>query len=348
MSTNLPEPQPSEEVDLGQLFKLIGNAFDRLFKFIRRIFGGIFHVLILFLIFVKQHIIKFAIAGVIGVGIGFYLDSNKEQAYMSSMVVEPNFNSVQQLYNNIEFYNELAKAKDSSSLGTALGIEPKEAISIKEIFVDSYTDENQKIKLFDAFLRELDTTTQKNINMEAYLKDFNSMDARFHRISVVSSSNIIAKKIQDKIIEGIVENEYFEMQRQTKTENLKFQDTIYQKQLTELDSLQLLYKKVMLKEADKPMQGTSISMADTGTGQNKEMAIINERNSVKNAIVALNVERVNKTNVVNVISNFPERGARIKGIFKSYKFQLPAVLILFVFAFYALFGLSKFLERYNK
>ena len=34
--------QPSEEVDLGQLFKMIGNAFQRLFQFIGSIFKHIF------------------------------------------------------------------------------------------------------------------------------------------------------------------------------------------------------------------------------------------------------------------------------------------------------------------
>ena len=37
-----PQPQ-SEEVDLGQLFKLLGNMFDRLFQFIASIFKQTFH-----------------------------------------------------------------------------------------------------------------------------------------------------------------------------------------------------------------------------------------------------------------------------------------------------------------
>jgi len=348
MSTNLPEPQPSEEVDLGQLFKVIGNAFDRFFKFLGGVLGKIFHVLILFLIFIKQHFVKLVIAGVVGIGVGVYFDKTKEQSYLSSMVVEPNFNSVQQLYNNIEFYNELARSEDSVSLGKALDITTSKAASIKELFVDSYTDENQKIKLFDGFLRSLDTTTQKSINMEAYLKDFNSMNARFHRVSVVSTNNTVAKEFQDKIIGGIVENQYFKDQQAMKANNIALQDTIYANQLMELDSLQLLYKKVMLKEAEKPMQGTSINLADSGAGQNKEMAIINVRNTVKNAIVALNEEKVNKTNVVNVISNFPDRGARQKGFLDSYKFLLPTILVLGVFIFYALLGMKRYLESYNK
>ena len=40
--------------------------------------------------------------------VGIFLDFNKEPWFISTMVVELNFNSVQQLYINIGFYNELA------------------------------------------------------------------------------------------------------------------------------------------------------------------------------------------------------------------------------------------------
>ena len=42
MSNKLPEQPNSEEVDLGQLFKLIGNAFNRFFKFIGSILNSFF------------------------------------------------------------------------------------------------------------------------------------------------------------------------------------------------------------------------------------------------------------------------------------------------------------------
>ena len=119
MSNELPQPQASEEVDLGQLFKLIGNDFNKFFRFIASIFKGLFHLIILFLLFIQKHFIKFTVVGIIGLAIGIYLDLNKETNYISTMVVEPNFNSVQQLYNNIGFYNELAGAQDSTALAEA-------------------------------------------------------------------------------------------------------------------------------------------------------------------------------------------------------------------------------------
>ncbi|WP_166959968.1 hypothetical protein [Yeosuana marina] len=348
MSNEVPQPQQSEEVDLGQLFKLIGNAFNRFFQFIASIFKGIFHTIILFLLFIQKHIIKLAIVGFIGLAIGFYLDSNKTPVYISTMVVEPNFNSVQQLYNNVNFYNELANAGDSTALAEALNISKKEAATIKEFKVESYSDENQKVQLFDKFVRSLDTTTQKTIDMKSYLENFNSFDARFHTVSVIATDNGIAKKIQPTIINSISRNGYFNLQKEISDTNIKLEDSLYRKQITEIDSLQLLYKKVMLKEADRPMEGTSISLGENGGKENKELALINKMEQLKNGLVELNEERANKSSILNVISDFPRKGVKVKGILKSYKFLVPASLLVLTLLILSLLSLNTYLKNYRK
>tara|TARA_R110002049_G_scaffold2365_2_gene17272 strand:- start:28895 stop:29944 length:1050 start_codon:yes stop_codon:yes gene_type:complete len=348
MSKETPQPQESEEVDLGQLFKLIGNAFDRFFRFIGNIFKGIFNLFILFLLFIQKHIIKFAIIGFVGLAIGIYLDSIKETRYISTMVVEPNFNSIQQLYNNVEFYNELAQAEDSTGLAEALSISSKEASSIKEFHVESYSDENQKVQLFDKFVRNLDTITQKTIDMESYLKNFNSYDARFHTVFVMATDNSIAKKLQPSIINSISGNTYFNLQKEISDKNIELQEDIYNKQITEIDSLQLLYKRVMLKEADQPMRGTNISLGENGGKDNKELSLINKMDELKSNLVRLNEERANKSSILNVISDFPRKGAKEKGFLKSNKFFVPFSLLIITFLILALLSLNSFLKNYKK
>ncbi|MFT6795689.1 MAG: hypothetical protein ACJART_000825, partial [Maribacter sp.] len=159
----------SDEIDLGQLFQMIGKGFNKFFQFLGNIFKGIFNSFILLLLFIQKHILKFIILAVVGLAVGIYLDITLPTKYTSSMVVEPNFNSVQQLYNNINYYDELAEAKDSIGLAEALGISVKDASFIKDFEIDSYSDENQKILLFDKFVRSLDSTTKKAIDMGKYL-----------------------------------------------------------------------------------------------------------------------------------------------------------------------------------
>ncbi len=338
----------SDEIDLGQLFQMIGNAFQRFFNFIGSIFKGVFHLFMLFLLFVQKNIIVIGAAVIIGGVGGFILDKFTPTKYVSKMVVEPNFNSVQQLYNNISFYNDLAEAQDSVALATALNITEREATTIKRIFADSYSDENQKIKLFDEFIKDLDTTTVKTIDFENYLQNFNSLDARFHQISVISTNNRVAKKMQPSIINSIAVNEYFKLQKKINDENLSIQDTIYRKQLIEIDSLQSLYRTVLVKEADKPMQGTNINLAERGESESRELALIQEKDVLKEKLVALNKERANKSTIINVISDFPTRGVEMKGIWNSYKFKLPLVLLVVVLGILSLLELNKYLKSYQK
>ena len=337
----------SDEIDLGQLFQLIGNAFQKLFNFIGNILKGLFHVLIILLLFLQKNFLILIGAVVLGAVGGYFLDQYKTPKYISKMVVEPNFNSVRQLYNNIDFYNDLAQAGDSLALSKALNVSASEASSIKEIFVDSYSDENQKIKLFDEFIRELDSTTVKALDYESYLENFNSMDARFHQISVISTNNTVAKKLQPIIIGSIATNDYFKLQKLISDENLGLQDSIIRKQQLEVDSLQQLYKTVLVKEADKPMQGTNINLAENGTSQNKELALVKEREILKNQLVELNKDRANKSAILNVISDFPSRGVKVKGFWTSYKFIIPLALLVITILILLGLRLNKYLKNYK-
>ncbi|WP_026810889.1 hypothetical protein [Arenibacter latericius] len=343
-----PQNSSSDEIDLGQLFQLIGNGLKKLFLFIGNIFKGIFHVIVLFLLFLQRHFLKFVITGVIGLALGIYLDMTKEPRYLSTMVVEPNFNSVQQLYNNINFYNELAEAKDSIALAEALDISVKEASYISKFEVESYSDENQKVQLFDKFVRSLDSTTKRAIDMQNFLKNFNSLDARFHTISVIATNNTVAKKIQPSIIGSISRNEYFQLQQNISDQNINLQDSLYKKQLMEVDSLQQLYKRVMVKEAEKPMQGTNINLGQGEGKENKELALITQVERLKENLVLLNEERANKSSILNVISAFPRRGVEVKGIFNSNKFRIPFAFIVITLLVLSLLELNSFLKNYKK
>ena len=184
--------------------------------------------------------------------------------------------------------------------------------------------------------------------MEAYLKNFNSFDARFHTISVTATDNSIAKKLQPSIINSISRNDYFNLQKDISDINIKLQDSIYTKQIIEIDSLQLLYKRVMLKEADKPMQGTSISLGESGGKENKELSLINKMEELKTSLVELNEEKANKSSILNVISAFPRKGVEVKGIFKSYKFIIPLLLIIITLGVLTLLSLNTYLKNHKK
>ena len=124
MNKNLQEPQSSEEVDLGQLFKLIGNAFNRLFKFIGSILNSLFLAFVWLVFFAKKHILKVIIAAIVGFGIGFVKQYTEDPIYKSMMIVKQNYNTGENLDNTLSYYNNLIVNKDSLALSESLNISP--------------------------------------------------------------------------------------------------------------------------------------------------------------------------------------------------------------------------------
>ena len=88
MSNQTPKtPQSSsEEVDLDQLFHLIGNGFRKIARFFRNMLNSIFNAVILFLLFIQKHFLKFVISGIVGLAIGIYLDINKERMHAIPLI----------------------------------------------------------------------------------------------------------------------------------------------------------------------------------------------------------------------------------------------------------------------
>lgn len=348
MSTN--KENTSEEIDLGQLFKLIGDGLNKVFQFVGNIFSGLFHLLIQFLQFIRVHFLKFVIAGVLGIAIGWYWDSVSEPIYRSSMIVQPNFNSVQQLYNNVEFYNELANKKESRVLALALKIPDTLAGTIKEVRIESFSDNTQKIRQFSEFIQELDTVSRKLVDYNDYLENFNDINSRFHKIEIEATNPVVAKDCQNAIVRSIENNEYFRSQKNTNKLNLRINDSVVRKQLVEVDSLLLFYQNLKMLEIQKP-EGTSETIinlaAETQNLDRSEITLLKEAKTLNNEIIALNQRKADTENIVNVISNFPDIGVLANDIFSQKKVILPILFIGLMFFGLIILSINKFLKNYE-
>lgn len=340
------EQNKVEEVDLGQIFNAVNKLFVSIKKAIYWLLESVGNLTLWFLLFLQKNLLILILAGIIGVVSGYFLELRQPTRYISKMVVEPNFNSVQQLYNNVNFYNDLAKSKDSVTLASVLGVPMEHAASLIKVTVDSYSDENQKIQLFDKFIKELDTTTVKAINFSEFLRNFNSLDARFHQITIVATKSNVAKMVQPQILSAIEKNDYFKRQKEIFETNIELQANINNQQLREIDSLQELYKKVLLEQASNPMQGTSINLAEGSSNGSsmKELALLEQRELIKQRLVRLNQESTDKETIMNVISDFPIKGVKDSRWSSNLMFLSPIVLLGLALSILLLLQLNKFLK----
>lgn len=307
----------NEEIDLGNLFKVIGQGFRNLFNAIGNFLKAIFHYLILLLVFLRKNALKLGLAMLIGAIIGFIIDYTSPKMYTSTMVVEPNFKSTQQLYNNINFYNELVKQKDTVLLANIFKLSPQQAASLKGFYIDPIKNENEKYEKFNDFVEEVDTTTVKNIDIEDFKKAFTIYDYRYHKINVKAIDNELFGKLSSPIISAIEDNAYFKTQKVINDQNLVQNEKVLLKSLIEVDTLRKIYNEVLIKEADKIETGTTITLSE-GAKKTNELELFEENLKLNRDLIENNKEKAETTEILNVVSNFNKIGARERGVFKKY------------------------------
>ncbi|MBU3010935.1 hypothetical protein KO506_05945 [Polaribacter vadi] len=346
MSTNTQNNKNEEEIDLGSLFVIIGKGFSRLFNFIGNILKGIFHAFISILIFFKENFIKIGIAGLIGVMAGVFLEVKSQKKYGSELLVEPNFKSALQLYNNVNFYNDLVKQKDTITLGKVFDLNMEDASSLKKFSIEPLVVDTDKINAYNDLILSVDTLTIKSYEYQDFKNSFTDYDYRVHKISVVATKNDVFNKLDDVIISSVVDNKYFNRIKELRNEDLNRTDSLYRLNLAQIDSLRRVYMEVMIEEAKKQTTGTNIDLG----GQkktSKELELFDTNRKINADLRNIAKEKSKKYEVINVISNFQPVGYEIKGITKNNAFRLGVLAIGFMIVFLLLLKVNRYLENYK-
>lgn len=354
MSKDLPQPQQSEEVDLGQLFKLLGNAFDRLFKFIGGIFNKLFLAFVWFVFFIKKHVLKFVIAGIVGIGLGILLEKTSEPVYKSYVSVKQYYATGENLYNSIAYYNDLIKQADSVALGKVLGVEDTVASTILNFEIKSIITENQKIKEFDSYLKTLDTTIAKTVEYKTYLENSEDYNHEYQQITIKSKERHNFKNIFDRVVNNANTSVYFLGEKEKDLSELNNRETALKEALAKSDSLQSTYKRVLEKVLDgKSSTATSITIDGANEkDKTKEYDLYLNDIKLRRELVEIEREKEDKKEIVEIVSSTQDSGTvddkkEIFGFAVSPKI-FYAIILMFL-TFIVLLGLQaiKFLERYK-
>jgi len=351
MSTNQQKENSKsnneEEVDLGSLFVIIGKGFSKFFNFIGDIFKGIFHFLIVILIFLKENNLKIGIAAIIGFAVGIFLELKSSDTYSSVMLVQPNFKSVSQLYNNINYYNDLVKQKDTVGIQNTFNLDKETAASLKEFSIEPIDNENDIINAYNDFVLEADTATVRSYTFQYFKASFKDLDYKTHEINVIAEKNDVFNKLDEIIISSVVKNKYFSRVKELTNENLNRTDSLLRQNLGQVDSLRKVYMQVMIEEAKKQSNGTSIDLGGEKRST-KELELFATKGDLNLELIDVVIDKSEKYEVVNVISNFQPKGSEIKGVENNKGVQLAILSSVLVIFILLLLKLNNFLSVYRK
>jgi hypothetical protein len=343
------ESQKEEEIELGSLFIIIGKGFSNLFRFIGSIFKGAFHFFILLLLFIKENFIKLAIATVIGGVSGSFIQFTKDVTYGADLQIQPNFKSARQLYNNVNYYNDLVHQKEIASLAKALHISEEDATTLKKFEIYPIKNGNDVLVSYDHLMLSVDTLTAKSYSFDNFKTTFTDVDYKIHNIHVVATKNDVFSKLDEVIISSVADNQFFNTLKIVVNENLSRTDSLLRKNLTQVDSLRRTYIKVLLEESKKQNTGTSIDLDVNGTKKiTKELALFETSREINSDLKDITKERAENFEILNVISNFQRIGYEIKGIDKNYGFLVASLAFVSMVLFLLSIRLNNYLNNYKK
>ena len=354
MSKDLPNQSTSEEVDLGPLFKAIGNIFDKLFLFIGSIFVGLFKLLVSLLSHFYQKIIWYTGVVILGLVIGLIIDSKNDKLYGANMFIETNYNSARQVYENIKQFHQLAnKDKDFKKLGKKLNITEEEASKIKGFYIEADIDENGIAEMYSGFYQRLDSVSRIEMSYDRYKNSLTAYNFSVHKIGVASIDKSIYKKVEKAFINELASNDYLTALVQANRENLILKDKGLLRQVQKTDSLVEEYLKIRISESKKeaiPGAGTNIYMGNAESVNLivDEAKIIEGRLKLEAERRKINMFKVEQQNAINVLANFPEVGYDIREWYDKMKILIPGAFFLLLLGFFSIIRLGKYLEGQSK
>lgn len=155
----MSEQNQNEEIDLMQLFGMVKEFFK---KFLRLVVEVV--------LFFKKKIVLFLILGVLGAGLGFFMDQyqGKKDAFVQEIIIEPKYDSVDYIYGFIEdlkddfkdevYIKRLGLTVEQVGEVTDITLEPiikpsevLEELQDKEGFTEIYDDELLREKKYRSF-----------------------------------------------------------------------------------------------------------------------------------------------------------------------------------------------------
>src|SRR5690606_10205246 len=211
----MAQQNSSEEVDLGYLFKSIGEFFKKLAR-----------LLFLVVAFVRKYILIIIGIIIIGVIFGYFLDRNSVNVYENRLIVIPNFESIEYLYDKTDELNFKIQSGDSLYLKEIFGDKYKAVKKIEiEPIVDIYnfiTKSRENIDVFRILF--------ENQDMKEFVDDMTtSKQYKYQKLKVFIHGKE-SKDLLEKLLSFLNENEHFKQYQDAYMQNTS-------KRLSETDKM---------------------------------------------------------------------------------------------------------------
>tara|TARA_R110002167_G_scaffold43485_1_gene131323 strand:- start:404 stop:1405 length:1002 start_codon:yes stop_codon:yes gene_type:complete len=310
---NTPNNNSSDEIDLGQLFQLIGKGFNSIFRGFLRVF-----------LYLKKNALILLGLIVLGVAIGFGLNQIVSKKMKTEVIVKPNLDSRNYLYEVVDEIQSNIKAKDTLFFKD-LGIDIENLDSF-EVTVESLGDTRKNneqgteylelLKGFEGSSEAISDIVRAEILSKSTLIN--------HKITFYFKDPILGQEYAKKLMAYINSNEYFRELINVYIGNAQERIKQNTNLVEQIDGLITSYgDKLASKDSNPVAQGT-ISF-DTEEKIDLK-GLFDLKNGLIRDIESKKVELKNMTEAVRVI-NFGKPQQVQKPLFGKNIILIPFILI---------------------
>lgn len=313
----------SDEIDLGQLFQLIGRGFNAVFCWFLRVF-----------LYLKKNLLILIGLVVVGLAIGYGLNQIISKKYKTEVIVKPQLESKNYLYDVVTEIQSNIQAKDTLFFNT-IGINEVDFTGLKiEIGRVAEVSNSESDLKYLELLQSFENTDAIADIVRAELQNKSSFN---HRITFYYNNAAFGKQFAKKVLDYINSNTYFNGLLEIYRNNA--QDRIEQ-------------DEKLLKQVDEIIVNYTSGLANKGNSTATDKIILDNQEQVNIAdifeyktglirdIESKKIELEERTVPVSVI-NLGETQVEHKSFFGKSIVLIPLLLLSGFFVFSALLYLNK-------
>lgn len=319
-------PHSSDEIDLGQLFKMIRRGF-------KAIFIAFLHVFL----YLKNNFVKLAILLFIGFAMGFALKFLITNQMKTELIVRPNFDSKDYLYNVVDEIEANLKVKDTSffrELGIVVSELKNLQIKIEPIQEEKEAQESQENDM--KYLEILQNFKEESFVRDAVKAEIQKKSNMNHRITFFYKNSLPGRSATLKMMEYIENSDYFNELKKVYNENAVLKIERNNELILQIDTLISGYSK-NLSSNRMAEQGTLVLENEKGldiTG------LLGLKNNLIKEIEQKKLEIAEQKEVINII-NFGKTQEVKVPIYAQGVTVIPLILLSLFF----LYSILKYMNQ---
>lgn len=310
-----PNNQSSDEIDLGQLLKLIKSGFKSVGNFFLRVF-----------IYLRRNSLKLIGLVFLGVAISFGLTQIISKKLKTDVIVRPNFESKNYLYDVVDEVAANIKAKNESFFDTMnIAIEDLKGftIAVEAIETDEVKTDDSELNEMK-YLEVLENFKDESFVIDILRSELSEKSVIDHKITFTYKNLETGPAIVQKLMTYINTNEYFNDLKVVYNENAKARIEENMQLVKQVDELVANYSKSLLSE--KQRSGSEVVYMEKENTLNVP-SLLNMKNDLLKEIKVKKLEIAQQNGVLSIL-NFGKTQQVKKSFFNQTYFLIPTLLVL--------------------